>query len=96
MKTFKDYLTHEVRLVNHGELKLSFYFKGVKMVTIQYERPKKTWTNKPILPQSAWKFAIAIATDDVKFIEGIVTWSELFEWSNEIISSSQKEVAITK
>ena len=88
MKSFKDILKYKMVQHDMGRLSIMYYMDDILMVVTDYERPKKTWTKKPIFPTSSWRFVSMTATNEVSYIQGLITIEDIRDWSNEIITSS--------
>lgn len=85
-KTFKDVMTPEVTKLDDGKVRIIFSMHGVEMFCLYYEKPKRAWTRKPIMPK-VWTCVDAKVTDSSVYIQGLCTPRQIQEWGNEVLLS---------
>lgn len=84
MRTYKEILTPTVERMDNNVVRVIFYIKEIEMVCLYYERPKKGWTNKPIMPQ-VWRCSDAKVSDNTMYVEGLIEPKELVGWGQDLI-----------
>lgn len=88
MKDFKKFFSHEIVELRPLVYRVSIYLKDTKteVCTLYYERPKKTWTHKPIMSQHMVCIDAKVHEEHI-YVKGIVEPRELVRWGSELITS---------
>jgi hypothetical protein len=86
-KTYRDILTPTIEETGDGMVRVIFYMGDVEMVCLYYERAKKGWTNKPIMPQ-AWRCVDSKISNTTIYIQGLIEPKELVGWGQELIKGA--------
>ena len=87
MRTYKEILTPTVERMDDNVVRVIFYIDDIEMVCLYYERPKKGWTNKPIMPQS-WRCSDAKVSDNIIYVKGLIEPKELVGWGQDLIKDA--------
>jgi hypothetical protein len=87
MRTYKEILTPTVDKMDDNIIRVIFYIDETEMACLYYERPKKGWTNKPIMPQ-VWKCSDAKISNNAIYVEGLIEPKELVGWGQELIKGA--------
>ena len=83
-KTYRDTLTPTVYHLDDGKIRITYTVGDSEVATLYFERPKKGWTNKPIMP-TKWRCVDAQIIEKFIYINGIVEPKDLVGWGQEII-----------
>ena len=87
MKTYKDILTPTLEKTGDGMARVIFYMGDEEMVCLYYEKAKKGWNNKPIMPQ-AWRCVDSKVSDATIYIQGVIEPKELVGWGQDLIKQA--------
>jgi len=86
-KTYKEVLTPTVTEMSPGVMRVTLNVAEYEVATLYFERPKKTWTNKPIMP-NVWTCVDAKIHEKFIYINGMVTPKELIRWGMDLIKEA--------
>jgi hypothetical protein len=86
-QTLKEMLTPTITTMEDNRIRVDIMFKGVEMVSMYFERPKKGWTNKPIMP-TKWRCVDTIVSDHTIYLQGMVTPKELVALGQQLIEEA--------
>jgi len=84
MKTYRDTLIPTVYHLDDGKIRITYEVGDTEVATLYFERPKKGWTNKPIMP-TKWRCVDAQIQEKFIYINGLVEPKDLVGWGQEII-----------
>jgi hypothetical protein len=84
---YKNILTPTLTKMDDGTIRIIFSKDGEDMVSLYYEKAKKGWTNKPIMPQ-AWRCVEGKVFNPNIYEDGTVEPKDLVGWGQELISVS--------
>ena len=86
MRTYRDTLTPTVYHLDDGRIRITMSVGDTEVAALYYERPKKGWTNKPIMP-TKWRCVDANIQEKFIYINGLVEPKDLVGWGQEIIEA---------
>jgi hypothetical protein len=84
---YKIILTPTLTKMDDGTIRIIFSKDGEDMVSLYYEKAKKGWTNKPIMPQ-AWRCVEGKVFNPNIYEDGTVEPKDLVGWGQELIFTS--------
>ena len=80
----QEILTPTLEVTGDGVIRVIFYMGEVEMVCLYYEKAKKGWTNKPIMPR-AWRCVDSKVSDATIYDQGLIEPKELVGWGQDLI-----------
>jgi len=84
MKTYRETLIPTVYHLDDGKIRITYTVGDTEVAALYFERPKKGWTNKPIMP-TKWRCVDANIMEKFIYINGLVEPKDLVGWGQEII-----------
>lgn len=88
-RTYKKTLTPTIDEMDEETIRIIFSVKEEEMACLYFERPKKGWTNKPIMPR-VWRCVESRIANEWIYIQGLVEPKELVAWGQELIKEAGK------
>ena len=85
IKTYRDVLTPIITEMSQGTMRIVYSMGEQEMAVLYFERPKKGWKNKPIMPRN-WQCWDAKITDKAIYINGLVEPKDLIQWGMELLN----------
>ena len=86
MRTYRDTLTPTVHKIEDGRVRIIFSVGDVEVFVLYYEKPKRSWINKPIMP-TKWRCVDSQVMNSFLYIDGLVEPKQIVGWGQEIIES---------